>query len=69
MVALHTTAGVPGGSQGRAYNKELLGGPLTELVMIVRIAFGAGWLNHGDHRAADAGRQRLRAAGKCHRLC
>ena len=45
MVALHTTAGVPGGSQGRAYNKELLGGPLTELVSIVRIAFGAGWLN------------------------
>lgn len=47
MVALHTTAGVPGGSQGRAYNKELLGGPLTELVSIVRIAFGSGWLNHG----------------------
>lgn len=47
MVALHTTAGVPGGSQGRAYNKELLGGPLTELVSIVRIAFGTGWLNHG----------------------
>ena len=47
MVALHTTAGVPGGSQGRAYNKELLGGPLTELVSIVRIAFGPGWLNHG----------------------
>lgn len=47
MVALHTTAGVPGGSQGRAYNKELLGGPLTELVSIVRIAFGEGWLNHG----------------------
>ena len=47
MVALHTTAGVPGGSQGRAYNKELLGGPLTELVSIVRVAFGTGWLNHG----------------------
>ena len=47
MVALHTMAGVPGGSQGRAYNKELLGGPLTELVSIVRIAFGTGWLNRG----------------------
>lgn len=47
MVALHTLAGVPAGSQGRAYDKELRAGPLTELAPFARVAFGDGWLNGG----------------------
>ena len=52
MIALHTMAGVPGGSQGRAYTKELLAGPLTNLAPVARIAFGTGWLNEGVAAAA-----------------
>lgn len=45
MIALHTLAGVPAGSQGRAYDKELRAGPLTELASFAEVAFGGGWLN------------------------
>ena len=47
MVALHTLEGVPAGSMGRAYDKELRAGPLTELAPFAAVAFGKGWLNHG----------------------
>jgi hypothetical protein len=47
MVALHTLEGVPAGSMGRAYDKELRAGPLTELAPFAAIAFGKGWLNSG----------------------
>jgi hypothetical protein len=47
MVALHTLEGVPAGSMGRAYDKELRAGPLTELAPFAAIAFGKGWLNTG----------------------
>ncbi|ASY65208.1 hypothetical protein SJ05684_b42260 (plasmid) [Sinorhizobium sojae CCBAU 05684] len=47
MIALHTLAGVPAGSQGRAYDKELRAGPLTELAPFAEVAFGEGWLNGG----------------------
>ncbi|MDQ0457856.1 hypothetical protein [Rhizobium paknamense] len=47
MVALHTLGGVPAGSQGRAYDKELRAGPLTELAPFAWVAFGQGWLNGG----------------------
>ncbi len=47
MIALHTLAGVPAGSQGRAYDKELRAGPLTELAPFSEVAFGEGWLNGG----------------------
>ncbi|HBF28499.1 hypothetical protein [Rhizobium sp.] len=47
MIALHTLAGVPAGSQGRAYDKELRAGPLTELAPFAWVAFGNGWLNGG----------------------
>lgn len=47
MIALHTLGGVPAGSMGRAYDKELKAGPLTELAPFCRVAFGAGWLNSG----------------------
>ena len=47
MIALHTLAGVPAGSQGRAYDKELRAGPLTELAPFAQVAFGTGWLNNG----------------------
>ncbi|MCA1406483.1 hypothetical protein I6F26_18845 [Ensifer sp. IC3342] len=47
MMALHTLAGVPAGSQGRAYDKELRAGPLTELAPFAAVAFGEGWLNGG----------------------
>lgn len=47
MVALHTLAGVPAGSMGRAYDKELRAGPLTELAPFAAVAFGKGWLNKG----------------------
>jgi hypothetical protein len=32
---------------GRAYDKELRAGPLTELAPFAAIAFGSGWLNKG----------------------
>lgn len=47
MIALHTLAGVPAGSQGRAYDKELRAGPLTELAPFAQVAFGKGWMNGG----------------------
>ncbi|WOI55869.1 hypothetical protein [Palleronia sp. LCG004] len=47
MIGLHTLAGVPAGSQGRAYDKELKAGPLTELAPFCRVAFGEGWLGTG----------------------
>ncbi|GHA35819.1 hypothetical protein GCM10007989_34800 [Devosia pacifica] len=47
MTGLHTLKGVPAGSQGRAYDKELRAGPLTELAPFARVAFGEGWLNPG----------------------
>ena len=47
MIALHTLGGVPAGSMGRAYDKELKAGPLTELAPFCRVAFGEGWLNSG----------------------
>lgn len=51
MVALHTVGGVPAGSQGRCYDKELFAGPATELGAMAAIAFGAPWY-HGHDRAA-----------------
>ncbi len=47
MTALHTLEGVPAGSMGRAYDKELRAGPLTELAQFAATAFGKGWLNKG----------------------
>ena len=47
MMALHTLKGVPAGSMGRAYDKELRAGPLTELAPFAAVAFGNGWLNTG----------------------
>jgi hypothetical protein len=40
MTALHSCGGVSAGSQGRAYEKELLAGPATELASVAAIAFG-----------------------------
>ncbi|WP_027487602.1 hypothetical protein [Allorhizobium undicola] len=47
MVALHTLGGVPAGSQGRSYDKDLRAGPLTELAPFAWVAAGQGWLNGG----------------------
>ncbi|MCD7060603.1 hypothetical protein [Pelagibacterium xiamenense] len=47
MIALHTLGGVAAGTQGRAYDKELHAGPLTELSPFAAVAFGEGWLNNG----------------------
>ncbi|WP_404402157.1 hypothetical protein [Pelagibacterium halotolerans] len=47
MIALHTLGGVAAGTQGRAYDKELHAGPLTELAPFATVAFGEGWLNDG----------------------
>jgi hypothetical protein len=47
MAALHSLGGVPAGTMGRAYDKELRAGPLTELAPFVALAFGAGWYNRG----------------------
>ena len=51
MTGLHTTGGVPAGSQGRAYEKEMLAGPATELGSVAAIAFG-GDFRPGLDRAA-----------------
>ena len=40
MTALHYCGGVSAGSQGRAYEKELLAGPATELASVAAVAFG-----------------------------
>ena len=40
MVALHTCGGVPAGSQGRIYEKELLAGPMTELGAVAALLLG-----------------------------
>lgn len=47
MIALHTLGGVPAGTMGRAYDKELRAGPLTELAPFATVAFGEGWFNQG----------------------
>ncbi|WP_316862621.1 hypothetical protein [uncultured Cohaesibacter sp.] len=47
MIGLHTLAGVPAGSMGRAYDKELRAGPCTELAPFATVAFGQGWFNDG----------------------
>ncbi|WP_163264397.1 hypothetical protein [Chelativorans alearense] len=47
MIALHTLGGVSAGTMGRAYDKELRAGPLTELSPFATVAFGTGWLNNG----------------------
>lgn len=47
MIGLHTLGGVPTGTQGRAYDKEIHAGPLTELGPFATVAFGQGWLNDG----------------------
>ncbi len=47
MIALHTMGGTCAGSMGRAYDKELRAGPLSELSPFAAVAFGAGWLNSG----------------------
>ncbi|MDG1116812.1 MAG: hypothetical protein P8N72_06770 [Flavimaricola sp.] len=51
MTGLHTSAGVPAGTQGRCYEKELLAGPSTELGSVAAIAFG-GTFRPGYDRAA-----------------
>lgn len=51
MAALHTTGGVPAGTQGRCYEKELLAGPMTELGAIMAISLG-GPFRPGLDRAA-----------------
>lgn len=47
MIALHNIGGVSAGTMGRAYDKELRAGPLTELTPFAAVAFGRGWLNDG----------------------
>lgn len=47
MIALHTSGGVSAGTMGRAYDKELRAGPLSELAPFAAVAFGKGWLNDG----------------------
>ena len=52
MTALHASGGVPAGSQGRCYEKELLAGPLTELGSVAAIAFGGRFVAGHDRAAA-----------------
>lgn len=51
MVALHSVDGMPVGTQGRVYEKELFAGPATELAAVAAIAFGGIWCS-GHERAA-----------------
>lgn len=52
MTGLHSTGGVPAGTQGRAYEKELLAGPVTELGSVAAIAFGGDFWTGHDRAAA-----------------
>ncbi|MGJ8583569.1 MAG: hypothetical protein ACSHXD_05735 [Marinosulfonomonas sp.] len=45
MTALHCLNGVSAGSMGRAYDKELRAGPLTELSFFAAVGFGIGWFD------------------------
>lgn len=51
MTALHSVDGMPVGTQGRVYEKELFAGPATELATVAAIAFGGTWCP-GHERAA-----------------
>ncbi|WP_349294708.1 hypothetical protein ABEB22_20745 (plasmid) [Thioclava sp. 'Guangxiensis'] len=51
MCALHCVEGMPVGTQGRVYEKELFAGPATELGAVAAIAFGGIWCP-GHERAA-----------------
>lgn len=51
MTALHSSGGVPAGTQGRCYEKELLGGPMTELGSVLSVAMG-GQFRPGYDRAS-----------------
>ena len=51
MMALHSMGGMPVGSQGRVYERELFAGPATELGAVAAIAFGGTWCP-GHERAA-----------------
>ena len=52
MAALHCSGGVPAGSQGRCYEKELLAGPLTELGSVMALALGGRFVPGHDRAAA-----------------
>lgn len=60
MMALHTINGVPAGSQGRAYEKELLAGPATELGAVAAVGFGLPW-----YRGHDTAASLLAISGYC----
>ena len=47
MIALHTQRGIPTGSMGRAYEKELFAAQSTELATFAHIAWGGGWVGAG----------------------
>ena len=47
MIGLHTVNGVPAGSMGRAYEKELFAAASTELATYAHIAWGDGWVGAG----------------------
>jgi len=51
MTALHSVDGMPVGTQGRVYEKELFAGPATELAATAAVAFGGIWCP-GHERAA-----------------
>ncbi|MFV0335599.1 MAG: hypothetical protein ACK5JR_16190 [Tropicimonas sp.] len=51
MMALHSLGGMPVGTQGRVYERELFAGPATELGAVAAIAFGGMWCP-GHERAA-----------------
>lgn len=51
MAALHSMGGVPAGTQGRCYEKELLAGPHTELGSVMAMVLGGGF-SPGYDRAA-----------------
>ncbi|WP_226780399.1 hypothetical protein [Oceaniglobus trochenteri] len=51
MTGLHTIGGTPAGSQGRAYEKELLAGPGTELGSTAAVAFGGPFVPGFDRAA------------------
>lgn len=52
MIGLHTVAGVPVGSMGRAYDRELRAGPVTELAGFCRVVFGEGWFSESCYALA-----------------
>ncbi|KZL10866.1 hypothetical protein [Pseudovibrio sp. Ad26] len=48
MMALHTQSGLPAGTMGRCYDKDIFAGPASELATLCHFAWGNGFVSSGN---------------------